>query len=94
MKDGQISLHLVKVWRFVKDRKDWFTAQDVKDATQVAERTSRNHITRLVKAGILESAPLFPEHRYRLAGGKPMARGGHEFVQRLDKASEIFGDSK
>jgi hypothetical protein len=92
MEGNEISLHQVKIYRFLKQAQGWVTAHDIAKGAQVAERTARSHALRLVKLMILDQAEVFPGHRYRLS---PMAMKRNQgYIKRLEQAQDIFGLSK
>lgn len=89
MESNEISLHQVRVFQFLSGRTDWITAADVAAGSKVASRTARAHLSKFVKAGVVDQAEVFPGHRYRLS---PLAeKRNKSLIQRLRKAIEIFG---
>src|SRR4051812_1299578 len=49
---NEISLHLFRVFDFVRKAGGWVTAKQIAAGSAVAERTSRAHALRLVQAGV------------------------------------------
>jgi hypothetical protein len=89
METNEISMHLFRVYAFVRDQMRWVTAHEIEIGADVAPRTARAHALRLVKAGIFDQLEVFRGHRYRLAAKADKRNLG--FVQRLEQASEVFG---
>ena len=89
METSEVSLHLVKVYMFLKGRIDWVTSKDVAQGAHIAERTARHHLLKLVRLGIVDQAEVFPAHRYHLS--RLAEKRNKSFVQRLEQAKEIFG---
>lgn len=90
MERNEVSLHEVKVYLvFTADTHHWLTSREVAERAGVAYRTARAHCYKLVGAGLLDQAEVFPGHRYRLserAKSRNLA-----YKQRLDHACEVFG---
>lgn len=85
---SEVSVHLVRIYCCCLAG-GWVTSAEVATRARVSPRTARHHLLRLVRLGILDQAEVFPRHRYRvsqLAGKRNKA-----FVQRLEKAQEVFG---
>ena len=85
---NEISLHLFRVFDFVRKANGWVTANEIAAGAGVAARTSRAHALRLVQAGVFDLAEVFPAHRYRFAA--TAAKRNRGFLQRLERAEEIF----
>jgi len=92
METNEISLHQVKVFEQLRKIGTWTTIKDVADATGVKYRTVHAHIHRMVKLGILDLAEVFPRHRYRLS--EKADKRNISYLQRLEKACDIFSDQK
>jgi DNA-binding IclR family transcriptional regulator len=67
MENNEISEHLVRIFKVVRDRNGWMSARDVAVAANVSGRTARAHCLGLVRLGIFDQAEVFPGHRYRLS---------------------------
>ena len=89
MESSEVSLHLLKVYNFICDQKQWITAKDIAEGAGIAHRTARAHVLRLVRLGIVDQAEVFPAHRYKLS--KLATKRNKAFVQRLEQAREVFG---
>jgi len=89
METNEVSLHRVRVFRFLKSTGAWQTNEEIAKATGIASRTARGHTKALVDLNILDQAEVFPAHRYRFS---PQAEKRNKaYVMRLRQASEIFG---
>lgn len=92
---NEVSEHLLRIYQvFALEPDRWFTNVDVATEVKargqrVGDRTVRAHTLRLVQAGVLDQAEVFPRHRYRLS---PKARQRNRgFMQRLAEAADICG---
>jgi hypothetical protein len=94
MNPSKISLHELLVFAaFSHTKGEWLTNDEVaaRVTPSVRPRTVRLHTKRLADAGILDQAPLFPAHRYRLTEHVPQR--GTSYLTRLHGAAEVFGVS-
>jgi hypothetical protein len=89
MEKGEVSLHQVKIFEFVRKAAGWVTAKDVAAGSDVAERTARLHCLNLVNLGIFDQAEVFPAHRYRLS--EKAGKRNKAYMIRLEAAKEVFG---
>jgi len=89
METNEISLHQVRVYRFVWEMKDWVTNAEIARGAAVAARTARLHTRRFVAAGLFDQIELFPGHSFRIAA-KPESRN-KAYALRLAQAAEAFG---
>lgn len=87
----EVSIHELKIYLALKgDSSRWLTnAQIAEKIGGIAERTVRAHTSRLVSAGLVERAEVFPGHRFRLS--QKADKRGDGYLQRLEKAREVFG---
>jgi len=84
-----VSAHEVRVFLALKSAgAKWMTARDVAGASNVAERTARAHLLKLVKLHIVDQADVFPGHRYRLA--EKAGKRNAAYVLRLQAAVAVF----
>jgi hypothetical protein len=60
MENNEISEHLVRIFKVVRDRNGWMSARDVAVAANVSGRTARAHCLGLVRLGIFDQAEVFP----------------------------------
>lgn len=90
METSEISLHQVRIYRFVAQHKGWITAKEIAGGANVGDRTARSHALRFVRLGIFDQAEVFPAHRYRLS--ELAGKRNKAFLQRLDEAAEILKD--
>ena len=67
----------------------WRTSRELAEQAAIARRTARAFAQKFAHLGIIETAEVFPAHRYRLApkAGKTNAA----YVVRLGRASSAFG---
>lgn len=89
METSEISIHLCKVFLAIKATNGWAASKDVACSSGVAERTTRAHLLRLVKMGLLDQAEVFPAHRYRFAAKAD--KRNRAMLQRINGACDIFG---
>ena len=88
METAEISSHLLRVFTTLRDEQGWITAQALSAKAEVARRTARAHLARLVKLGLADVAEVYPGHRYRLS---PMAEKRNKgMLERLKAAEEVF----
>ena len=92
METNEVSEHLCKVFMCVRSSNGWVTAKDVSAASGVAERTSRAHLSRLVKLGLFDQAETFPAHRYRMS--TKAGKRNISMLQRIESACSIFFPDK
>ena len=91
MERNGISLHELLVFAaFTRTKGKWLTNVEVAEmvAPSVRPRTVRLHTKGLADVGILEQAPVFPGHRYRL--GEHVPQRGTSHLTRLQRAAEVF----
>lgn len=89
---SEVSLHLVKVYKAVKDLDGkWITNKELAAKTGVALRTVSAHTLQLVHAGIVNQAEVFPAHRFQISEVKD--KRNKTFFERLEKTLEIFAES-
>jgi predicted ArsR family transcriptional regulator len=86
---AEISLHAVKVFRFLERAAGWVTAKDVAAGAKVAGRTARAHLRRMTEQGLFDVAETFPGHRYRLS--TKAEKRNKALLLRLRAAAEVFG---
>jgi DNA-binding IclR family transcriptional regulator len=86
---SEVSVHEVRAYLALKGAAGWLTSLALAGAADIAPRTARAHVLKLVRLGLVDQAELFPGHRYRLSemAGKRNAA----YVQRLEQAAEVFG---
>lgn len=85
MGDAEVSVHELQVVAVLLDGA-WHDAQGVAETAEVAPRTARHHLTRLVDLGLVEVVRSFPRHRYRWTHAK-----GHPYLRRLREAGDALG---
>ena len=88
METNEISAHEVRVFLFLKDSGRWVTAKETAKNASVAPRTARFHLLKLSRLGLLDSAEVYPGHRYRLSDKAP--KRNPAYFARIIKAAEIF----
>lgn len=89
MERNEISEHEVKLYRVLEKANAWMTSSALAKASGIAERTARAHASKLVQAGLVDVAEVFPAHRYRLAAKAGKRNAG--YLLRLSRACEVFG---
>ena len=89
MERAEISLHQLRVFRFVADANTWLTNREIAHGLNMRERTVRAHTKRFVELGIFDQAEVFPAHKFRLSGQARKRNIG--FMNRLNSAAEVFG---
>lgn len=87
--DVEITEHLARVAIDLRKRGDWATAIEVAATSGVAGRTTRHHLTRLVKVGVVELVEAFPGHRYRWSTAP--SEKCEAFVVKLDAVIGALG---
>ena len=85
---AEISLHQLKVYRYLLDARSWLSNRDIATATGVAARTVRQHTLRLVHLGICDQAEVFPGHWYRYSDQAP--KRNKAYLLRLQEAEKVF----
>ena len=89
--NNEISIHEVRIYNVLQSNQtQWITNKQIATEAKVSGRTARLHTLRLVKLGILDQAEVFPAHRYRIS--EKASKRNVAYVQRLEKAKEVFGD--
>lgn len=89
MERNEISLHEAKVYMaLAKHQSAWKTSAELSAETGIASRTARSHCLRFSRIGIVDTAEVFPAHRYKLAEKADKRAGG--YLQRLKRACDIF----
>jgi hypothetical protein len=88
MEHNEVSIHRVRVFRFVRSTGRWVTAKEIAAASAVAERTARHHAFELVKLGLFDQAEVFPGHRYRLSA--QAEKRNKAYLLRMSAAEEVF----
>jgi predicted ArsR family transcriptional regulator len=86
----EVSEHLFRIYVTLRDSDSWLTAQQVAKKAKVAPRTARHHTTRLVSAGLLAQADVFPGPRYRFV--KPVNGSTKAIVQKIEAAGKVFAE--
>ena len=89
METGEVSLHRLKVYRFVRDSSGWLTNHDIAAGAGVSARTARLHTKGLVDLGVFDQAEVFPGHRFRLSA--QAEKRNKAYMLRLNEAEEVFG---
>lgn len=86
---NEISFHMAKVYVFLKNNSGWHTSRKIAAAANIADRTARAHVLRMVQLGIVDQAEVFPAHHYRMS--TLASKRNKTFVQRIEEAMQIFG---
>jgi predicted ArsR family transcriptional regulator len=89
METNEVSEHLAKLFLAAEKAEKWMTSKELAKQAGVSDRTARAHCLKLVKAGILDQAEVFPAHRYRLS--KMADKRNKTFLARIRQAAEILG---
>jgi hypothetical protein len=86
---NEVSLHLLKVFMFIRDAKGWVTNQEIAKGAGVNYRTVAWHTKSLVSLGILDHAEVFPGHRFKLSNKSDMRNKA--YTLRIQQAMNVFG---
>ncbi|MEO3856204.1 hypothetical protein [Acrocarpospora sp. B8E8] len=91
MERSEISRHEIEVLKVLSgNQTSWLSNAEIAARAQgVAPRTVRATTLKLVKAGVLDQAEVFPGHRFRLADRAAQRNRG--YFDRLHRAAEVFG---
>jgi len=90
MERNEVSIHEARLYRALEAHAGtWKTSAELATAAQIAGRTSRAHVVKLHKLGLVDVAEVFPGHRYRLA--QKADKRNASYVIRLRQAVEVFG---
>lgn len=92
MEKTEISVHEVRVYLALIRSNQWMSAKEIADAAKVAQRTARAHAHKLAKLGLLDTAEIFPGHRYRMS--QHASKRNAAYVARLNAAVDVVGDSR
>jgi hypothetical protein len=86
-----VSLQEVRVYETLRAHgATWLTNREITALVPgVAERTVRAYTRRWVQLGLLETIPLFPAPRYRLAS--TATSRNRRYLQRLRESAVVFG---
>lgn len=88
MEKSEISEHEIRVFKALNGA-EWLTSAQVADVAKVAPRTARHHCKRLHDLGIVDTAEVFPGHRYRVS--EHARKRNPSYMLRLDRAIEVVG---
>lgn len=88
MERNEVSRHEISVYQSLSTGQ-WMTAMEVSKAADVAPRTARAHLLKLVGLGVVEQANVFPGHRYRLSAHAAQRNQG--YTDRLTRAASALG---
>jgi DNA-binding CsgD family transcriptional regulator len=90
MEKNEVSIHEAKLFvALAKNGTEWRTSKELAKVAGLNERTARAHCYKLAKLGLVDTAEVFPAHRYRMADKADKRNGG--YVRRLRAACEVFG---
>jgi len=92
MEKTEVSVHEVRVYLALQRASSWMNAKEISAAARVAPRTARAHAHKLAKLGLLDTAEIFPGHRYRLS--QHANKRNAAYVARLDAAVDVVGEGK
>ena len=81
-----VSEHLFRAYECLRGDARWFTARELAERAEIAERTARNHLHALAKSDVAECAQLFSGYRYRYA---PQAEA-KALIESLEEAGRVF----
>ena len=89
MERNEISEHECRFWQAIQSNgAGWKTSRDLALQAQIAPRTARLYCQKFATLGLVETAEVFPAHRYRLA--QKAAKTNAAYVTRLECAAEVF----
>ena len=89
MESTQISMHQVRVFRFVRDHGKWVSSTDIAEGAEVSPRAARHLARTLAGLGIFDQIEVHPGHRYRFSNQADTAN--EAYMLRLRSAEEAFG---
>jgi DNA-binding IclR family transcriptional regulator len=90
MERDEVSLHEVAIYKALCSANDaWLTSAELAIRAKVAPRTARAHALKLTRLGVVDRAPVFPGHRYRIA--EHTAERGSDYVARLRHTASVLG---
>ena len=90
MEKNEVSIHEAKLFLAVqKSGVAWRTSKDLAKLAGINDRTARAHCYKLAKLGLIDTAEVFPAHRYRMAEKADKRNGG--YLRRLQAACDVFG---
>jgi predicted transcriptional regulator of viral defense system len=85
----QISMHQVRVFRFVRDHGKWVSSTDIAEGAEVSPRAARHLARTLAELGIFDQIEVHPGHRYRFSDQADTVN--EAYMLRLRNAEEAFG---
>jgi hypothetical protein len=86
----RISAHEVRLLLVFRQQPgSWLANGEVARAAEISSRTARLHTSRLVELGVLDVERVHPASKFRLA--KRPGEAGRAYLQRWEKAREVFG---
>jgi prophage antirepressor-like protein len=85
---AEISLHLVAVWRVLRDATTALDNRDIAQLSGVGERTTRAHTRYLLQLGFLDVYETFPRHLYVITQEEAIHQSA--YWQRLERIAAIF----
>lgn len=90
METNEVSMHQCRVFSaLLSSAASWLTSREVASKAEVAQRTARAHLLKLVNLGIVDQAEVFPAHRYRLSSKAD--KRNKTYFRRIEIAAKIFG---
>jgi hypothetical protein len=84
----QISMHQIRVFRFVRDYGRWVSSTDIAEGAEVSPRAARHLARTLVGLGIFDQIEVYPGHRYRFSDQADTLN--EAYMIRLRNAEEAF----
>jgi DNA-binding transcriptional ArsR family regulator len=88
---NEVSIHEVLVWLALLRAEGWSTSREISRRLEgkVADRTVRAHLRKLAMLGLVDTAEVFPGHRYRVSEKSDKRNGA--YTLRLREAASVFG---
>lgn len=89
MEKAEVSIHEARLFRALEQSKaEWTTSAVLAHVSGINPRTARAHCYKLAKLGLVDTAEVFPAHRYKLAEKADKRNAG--YITRLRRACEVF----
>lgn len=85
---AEISLHLVAVWRVLRDAETALDNREISRLSGIGERTTRAHTRYLLQLGFIDVYETFPRHLYVVTTDEHIQQSA--YWQRLEHITAIF----
>lgn len=85
-----VSMHLLSVWRVLRDSNEWLSNKEISRKSGVANRTARAHTHYLVGLGLLDMLEVSPARLYRLS--ESAEHRNHAAYQQLQLIDNVISE--